>query len=357
MGVRRTALAVSAAVLVLAGCNAVKRVPISTYQDGNRCMAQALSADGRWLVYTTLSDPSGTTFTQKTILRDLSSGTDRQLAGWGGGVGATDTAISGDGSRVVIEIPNRSASGSSSNDILYLWTQRSGTRTRISPLAESNFLPVMSADGRKVAYGSKDGKLLWLHDVGTATRKAIARPLGLSASTPLYLDASSSTGRFVVFSGGGKAYVRDTTSGAGWTLPTAGYELQPVLDISGDGRWVAFSLHKPSDPYNRSQVYVWDRTTAKATMLTNVGGHTAAGQPSLSTDGSRLAFTLGDYTTGQYSLRTMVRATKASSTVASSGRYFAQPSLSGNGAKGAFCSQATDLVSGDHGVPNIYTWG
>lgn len=353
---KQVAVAAAAAV-VLAGCNKVTLVPTTSYQDGARCMAHSLSADGRWLVYTTLDDPSGTTLNRKTILRDLSTGANRELAGWGGGTSG-DTAISGDGSRVVLNIPNRSSSGMSSNGIVYLWTSRSGARTRISPLAESNGSQVISADGRKVAYGSEDGKLLWLHDVGTGTRKAIKRPAGLAADAPLHLEAISANGRFVVLTGeGSTAYVRDLINGTGWTLPIGGYELQPTLDISGDGRWVAFSLHKPTDSFGNSNVYVWDRSTGKASKLTASGGHTAAGQVSIDADGSHIAYTTGDYLTGSYSLRVLTRSTKASTVIASSSRYFATPSMAGNGAKGSFCSQATDLVPGDHGVPNLYLWG
>jgi Tol biopolymer transport system component len=352
----KLAAVATAAVVVLAGCNKVTLVPTTTYQDGVRCMAQSLSADGKWLVYTTLDDPSGTTLNRKTILRNLATGTNRELAGWSGGT-TTDTSISGDGGRVLLDIPNTSSSGMSSNGILYLWTVTSGTRTRITPLAESNRAGAISADGRKVVYGSENGKLLWLYDIGTRTRKAITRPSGLAADVALSVDAVSANGRFVVVTGDGKAYVRDAVNGTGWTLPTSGSELQAGIDISGDGRWVAFSLHKPSDPYARNNVYVWDRTTAAATRLTNSGGHTAAGQPSLDADGSHLAYTTADTSTGRFSLVTMTRSSKATSVVASSSRYFAPPSFAANGAKGSFCSQAQDLVSGSHGVPNLYTWG
>jgi Tol biopolymer transport system component len=104
-------------------------------------------------------------------------------------------------------------------------------------------------------------------------------------------------------------------------------------------------------------VYVWDRTTGKATMLTDGGAQVATGQPSIDADGSQLAYTTADYATGRFSLVTMERATRKTTVVASASRYFGQPSLAANGAKGAFCSQAQDLAPGATGTPNLYTWG
>ncbi len=340
------------AVVLLAGCNRVVRVTTSTQQNNSSCLQPSLSGDGRWLAFTTFGDPSGVTRPQRTLLKDLSNGATRELAGDPSFATPTQS-LSADGSRAVFHI------NSNGNARIYLWGRSSGTRTAISPASEDNIHPVISADGKKVAYVSSGAAQMWLYDVASKARTAIPRPDG-AASGDAYVDmALSSTGRYVVyrkFPDGG-LHVRDLVGGGAWSLMSATESSTGTVtpSISADGRYVAYAKTHQGLLGGANQVYIWDRSSGTSSRLTAVTGSKVVGQPSISGNGTRVAYVVNQ-AGGAGELVVVDRATnKALATIRGS-QYVVSPVLSADGHVAAFCTPSTDLAPGSPAAPNLYTW-
>ena len=343
------------AVLVLAGCNGVARITSSTYQDGVRCFSQSISGDGDWVVFSTMTDPTGRTQDQQTVLRNLDTGASTLLAGDPSG-SPMHTAVDDHGTRVVFSLGSPTASGGRETSV-QLWTKTSGKRTRISPLGESTLSPAISGDGRKVSYTSQRGKGMWIYDVGTKTRKAIARPAGIPSDLDAYAGDLSGDGHYVVVQGNDHLWVVDTTNGTTKGIPTFGYTLSSQrASISDDGRWVVLGLAKATSQ-TRSNAYLFDRTTGAISAFTDEAVGVFAGQASISGDGRKIAYTTYDRASGRSALWMRDRASGATTRAISDGYVIHDPTLSDAGRLGVFCSQSNTLVKGSPLAPNLYTWG
>jgi Tol biopolymer transport system component len=346
-----TAVAV-VAVLALAGCNKVSRVTTSTEQGGGACLRSSLSADGKWLAFSTFRGESGETRPQKTLLKGLADGHTRLLAG-NPSLASPTQSLSANGSLAVFSI------SSGIQGRIYLWTRATGARTPISPAAEDNQQAVISADGKKVAYGSGDVSKMWLYDVAAKTRTEIPGPPGLDAGSPFSDIALSSTGRYIVYRSfpDNGFYVRDLVGGAVWSLmssiETSSGTLTP--SISADGRYVAYAKTHEGLLGRSNQVYVWDRTTGTSTRITGVAPPKLVGQPTISGDGSRVAYTV-NVVDGAGQLVVVDRATRKVVTTVKGNSYIESPVLSADGHLAAFCSPATDLAPNSPAAPNLYTW-
>lgn len=341
-----------AAVVLLAGCNRVARVTTSTQQDYGSCLRPSLSGNGRWVAFTTFGDPSGVTRPQRTLLKDLSNGSTRELAGDPSFASPTQS-LSADGSRAVFRIH----SGGKAR--IYLWGRASGTRTAISPAGEDNIQAVISADGKKVAYAAASGAQMWLYDVAAKTRTAIPRPAGAPSGDP-YLDlALSSTGRYVVyrlFPDGG-FHVRDLIGGGSWSLMSSIESSTGTMtpSISADGRYVAYAKTHKGLLGGSNQVYVWDRTTGTSTRITAVAAPRLVGLPSISGDGTRIAYVVNEVG-GAGQMVVVDRATNKAAATVHGSRYVDSPAISTDGHVAVFCTPSTDLVPGSPAAPNLYTW-
>jgi Tol biopolymer transport system component len=347
---RTVALGLVLAVVVgLVGCDRVERITASTYQDGVRCFVPSLSGDASTVAFTSLDDPSGVTLPQASVRRDLATGASTKLAGQPSSV--SPNAISADGARVVFTI--YVYGGERGNDHAYLWTSRSRTRTRISPLSEDVGEVVISPDGRKVAYTEGNLRNLWLHDVGTGARRAIELPAGTSGAQWVGLDLSA-TGRYLAMRrvDVDALVVLDLQGTSSWTFG-GGDDVVSLSapSISDDGRLVAFSVGERA---NLPVVSVWDRTTRQVTSVPRSGG-VFESDPVISGDGTTLATIRSDGSAASASLVVRRWPGGAARTAVTANAPIRYLSISRDGRAAAFCSRASNLAAGPV-APNLFLW-
>ena len=196
----------------------------------------------------------------------------------------------------------------------------------------------------------------------------------------------SSNGRFVAFVSGAADLVAGDTNGAvdifvrdrnkrtvirlplpgGSQVPPGGQVMEPA--ISGDGKVVAFTYLAPSSvAVSQSVVLAWDRDTGDTGIVSRNGRITAGGsrEPSVSTDGRYIAYTsdYGKLVSGdsnesadvfrhdrESGTSVLVSVGFQGGTPSGNSR---QPSISGDGSKVAFTSDAGDsLLNEDTGSGN-----
>jgi Tol biopolymer transport system component len=255
----------------------------------------------------------------------------------------------------------------------------------------------ISADGRYVVYrealadpsGLDLGRIMLRDRVaGTTTevaRGAVVVGAAFVASV-VSAPAISGDGRWVAFVSGnpdpaaGARTVRlwDRTTG---TLSSPlgqinGWADQPAL--SGDGRYLAFRTRAAlaaTDTNEFADVYVLDRQSGSVDLVSvatsgRIGARGDSGEPAISSDGRRVAFTSSalflvsaSVPAGQTqvylrdrSARTTVLVSAGPGGAAGTGSS-SHPSVSANGSVVAFQSAAADLVAGDtNGALDVFTW-
>ncbi len=276
-------------------------------------------------------------------------------------------------------------------------TDRVALETDGSQTTAASGSAAISADGRYVAYreafanqsGLDLGRIMLRDRVaGTTTevaRGAVVIGAALVASV-VSAPAISGDGRWVAFVSGNPDPAAGARSVRLWDRTTGkvssplgqinGWADQPAL--SSDGRFLAFRTSAPlvaADTNEFADVYVLDRRSG-ATDLVSVatGGRPGArgdsGEPAISSDGRRLAFTSAalflvsaSVPAGQTqvylrdrSAGTTVLISAGSGGAAGTGSS-SQPSISANGSVVAFQSAAPDLVPGDtNGALDVFAW-
>ena len=271
----------------------------------------------------------------------------------------------------------------------------------------ASYLPVLSPDGAHVAFVSSATNLVPTDTNGVAdifavdltghiNRASVASD-GTQANGSSYEVALSDDGRYAAFSssasnlvpndtnGKRDIFVHDQQTGATERVSISSGGLQGdgdageaaiALDISGDGRYVAFmsaaSNMIPNDTtFDEFDVYLRDRQTNATSLVSVASDGTQAndysGYPAISADGRFIAFfsyatnldnrvtsTTGhiyahDRQTGQTQL-----ASVSTSGTAANG-WSTNPIISANGRYVAFESVATNLVSNDtNGQSDIF---
>jgi len=254
----------------------------------------------------------------------------------------------------------------------------------------ASFKPVLSADGRYLAFLSgasdllpgetrdpNDGPAAYLYDGVTGTRTLLSHPrssplTAISVSEDL---AMSSDGRYIALAttagdldpnapsnGGPALYVYDRVTGAYQRVASAGYNFQQEVALSADGRMVAFAGRGGLLPGVGPGLYLYDRMTKSLSFAAEA--ELADGRLALSGDGRYTAFAsetpgllpglirtpgwdgtdiyLYDRVTGTTSL---VDQWQGSAVTAAGFAY--GPLLSADGRRIAFTSGA-DLVAGDY---------
>ncbi len=147
--------------------------------------------------------------------------------------------------------------------------------------------------------------------------------------------------------------------------------------ISSDGRYIAFTSEAalvPSDTNSLADVYRYDALKKSVLLLsatsTGTGGNAASKEPSISADGTRVAFAsaatdLGTPSNGKFQI--LVRDVLAGTTTAASvtaslpisagDADSSAPALSADGSMVAFATEASNLSSGDtNGVSDIFSF-
>ena len=265
-------------VLVSAGLNGASANSTSDFP--------ALSADGRYVVYSSLAsnlvagDTNGAT---DIFVYDHTTGqTTRESVG-PGGVQANGSsvypAISADGRYVAFEsvatnlVPGVTGQQTYVRDRQQGLTIVASVNTRGLPGNGPTFDPSISGDGRFVSFGSTATNLAPLADDTNGCADIFTHDLSPGPTT------------------------RDNISTAGVQAGCGGVEANSASQtpsLSGDGRYVAFQSYGtnlvPGDT-ERSSVFVRDRLTSTTTLESFA---TAAGllnaSPSISADGRYLAF-------------------------------------------------------------------
>lgn len=310
--------------------------------------APAISDDGRYVAFIGVGldgAASGSTF--QVFLRDRFTQQTRLVSASNAGVPASfgaaiGTAISANGRYVAFVSGSSNLVAGDTNGFadVFLRDTMLGTteRVNLNGSAQSagddltllgslpvQYRPALSADGRYVAFvsrasdlvsGDTNGKFdVFLRDrlSGTTSRISVASD-GTEGDGDSTSPAISADGRYLAFYSGatnfgggvGGVFVRDTVAGTttrvsfkadGSPDKPAGYD---GLAISGDGRYVAYTTSSaaiPEDTDGKPDVYVRDLVASKTIRASvandgsaPLGNVTGSWYPSISRDGRRVAF-------------------------------------------------------------------
>jgi Tol biopolymer transport system component len=238
-------------------------------------------------------------------------------------------AISGDGDTVAFQAVDGDAMSPRAARPTRVLVTDLGTGRTVAVARGDAYEPSLSADGSRVAFTRlRRGRLqVFVLDRRTGRTVLASRLPDGTAPAEAYAPSLSGDGHSVAFAvAGGRVVVRDLATA---TSRRMGIGSEPSL--SADGGVVALSRPAPgrtSAGRPRQQVVVRDVRTAAETVA-SVGPAGAAdgwsGQPSLSGDGRRVAFTtdapaLGAGGPGPGGLAVMVRDLAAGATVRASPR-------------------------------------
>jgi len=382
---------------------------------GGGSIAPSISSSGRYVSFASgaadlvAGDTNGAV---DVFVRDRSKGTTIRLPLPGGGAvpqggQATENAISADGSVVAFTYVPPSVSKVSTASIVMAWdraTGRTETISRVGRVPVAGREPVVSGDGRYVAYASNSGRLagndgneaydVFRYDRRTGTTLLVS--VGFQGSTPpgdSRQPSISADGTRIAFSSSGgdsllpestgpgpQVYLRDITAGTTERIsaapgggPADGTAEAP--SISADGRYVAFesvagNLVGALDG-GTSQVYRRDRQAGTTELVsvdsTGAPSSGGSGQAAISRDGRMVAFTsqASDLVasepgirlaavalrTADVYIRDMTAGETALVSVDTSGQPAGgrslDPAVAGNGRFVAFYSNASNLVAGD----------
>jgi Tol biopolymer transport system component len=205
----------------------------------------------------------------------------------GGDEGAYSPTISANGRFVAFasSSSNLVPGDVASTQDVFVWDHKTKTNTLISQNGSASWDPVISADGRYVAYQADEDLQLGNSDVYLRDRLSGGTTL-LGHSEPLepggpLVDhlAISGDGRFVAYHGSGGLVVWERTTGSTTQIGQGRF---PAL--SGDGHYLAFS----AGPVNHEDVFVRDLVTGTTTPLTH--GNGPSQYPAISADGRFVAF-------------------------------------------------------------------
>lgn len=326
-------------------------VSLTTEGNGleNHSMAPALSADGRFVAFTSTSLPlfPGGPVAANVFLRDRQAGTTVRISRSTTG-GATEppdawsnqVAISADGQVLAFASgANNLVDGDTNGRTdVFVFDQRTGVTKRVSvatggaqAVGGDSSAPSISADGRFVAFESTATNLVagdtnncgdvFVHDLRTQQTTRVSVTSSGAQAVPGFVSqgsrspALSADGRFVAFesdaanlvagdtNGVLDIFVHDRGSGTTTRVSVATGGVQgnghsTRASLSGDGRFVAFDSGArslaPGKTTLDSDVFLHDRTTGETTRITTGLAGEEADSSSLgarlSRDGRYLAF-------------------------------------------------------------------
>lgn len=239
----------------------------------------AISADGRFVAFEAAA--GNLNFAKRygrmgVWVRELRTGRTVEVSRGASGApfSAYNPALSGDGRTVAFE------TSESERGRLAVWVSRDGRLTRIGT---DIYEPALSADGRRLAYSSVGGVFVRSLDDGRTVRVS-----GGDAWAPV-LDAD---GSHVAFTRGRDVVVADAS---GERVVSVAPLSASEPSLSADGSRVAFTARGASEL--DTGVYVADLETGSMVLASRADGAAgppafgASAHPSLSADGTRVAFT------------------------------------------------------------------
>lgn len=378
----------------------------------------AISGDGRFVAFPSMASnlvPGDTNRVVDIFVHDRQTGATTRvsigLSGANPGAVSSAPAVSSDGRYVAFrsEAANLVTGDTNGAADIFVFDRVASQTTRVSVAtggAQANGesdLPALSADGRYVAFDSYATNLVagdtngtvdtFVHDrnTGVTTRVSVANDGTQASAYPARGDSPAivAGGGIVAFASNAPNLVAGDTNGVfdifvrDWTvgetarmsvatggLQGNGQSLHPA--ISADGRYVAFQSEASNlvagDTNNAADVFVRDRvagTTVRASIGTGgTQGNGPSGCPALSGDGHFVAFcshatnlVTGD---GNYSpdiflhdlaTRETIRVSVRSDGTEADG-WSSMPAVSYDGRYTAFVSAAGNLVPAD----NNHVW-
>ena len=269
-------------------------------------LGSAVSADGRWVAFTSRDNLTGTPTAgvKQLYVRDMVGGrTALASAGATGAAADADVddptdhrayAISGDGRYVVFATGATNLvtgdHAGADHDVFRkdLQTGAIALVSRATSGAAANGAvggdPDISYDGSKVTYETGTAINLWAGDTSAASDIVVsdlvagtsvlasANAMGASLPGPISQPVISADGRVVAFEDGSMITVRNLVAAS----TTVGLATGAFPDLSGDGHVVAFQ--------NAASIVRRDLVTATSTTIAN------GTLPGLSADGRRVAF-------------------------------------------------------------------
>lgn len=319
----------------------------------------SISGDGRYVAFATAATnivPMATGGHTQIYRRDLLDGSVDLISSIAGTAGSSDSSapsISGDGSTIayLTEAVNLSPLATAFRQAV-VWSEATGRTTTVSTSpgavpAGANLSVdevVISADAASVAFVSAARNIVFFLEPKISSQ-VFRRTLATGVTDLVSVDRTQP----------GYAGPADSTS----------------VDITDDGAGVVFATEgriSPVDPAGKGQVYLV-RPAVGTTELISVAAAGGAGdalsmQPSVSADGSRVAFAtratnLGVPTAGvgQVVVRDLLGGVTSLVSVnpsaAGAGNADSkEPAISGDGGSVAFESAATNLIAGDSRVPH-----
>jgi Tol biopolymer transport system component len=381
-------------------------------------VGQSLSADGRWVAFDSRANnlvPNDTNEAFDVFVHDRHTGTTTRVSLGPGGVEGNDSSsnatISGDGRYVVFESSASNLVGDDTNAVrdIFVHDGQSGLTTRVSAADGEQFnaesrAPVISADGRWVAFGSLASNLVpddtndvydtFLHDrqTGTIIRVSVG-PGGVQGNQSSGEPSISADGRWVAFTslasnlvGGDTNGVSDTFVYDRLTAATSRVNVGPgglqANDhsywwpaISADGTRVAFQSAASNlvagDTNGVQDIFVHDMMTGTTTCVSvgpgNAFGNGASEFPAISADGRWVTFDSSATTLVQddsngfddvfvrdLTAGTVTRVSVGAAEVQGD-QHSVQAAISADGRWIAFASAAGNLVAGDsNGLSDIF---
>ncbi|MBI1851397.1 MAG: PD40 domain-containing protein [Planctomycetes bacterium] len=323
------------------------RVSVTTegYQADNSVSEAVLSADGRYVAFTSASYSlvaGDTNRTEDVFVHDrLTHETTRVSLGPNlvqGDMSSTSPALSADGRYVAFVSRARNLVAGDTNDLedVFVRDRLTHVTERISvssdglqamsPNNVGSSRPVLSLDGRFVAFESFASNLvpndlniatdIFLHDRQTGvTERVSVNAVGLQLNGSSFRPAMSADGRYVTFETAARGvvvgdtgnhpdvFVRDRVAATTELVSVNSAGVQGDRDsqygsISADGRFVSFSSVAtnldPNDQNVVDDVFVRDRiaqtTTRISTTWTHGSGNSVSFGTALSHDGRFIAF-------------------------------------------------------------------
>ncbi|NJN83753.1 MAG: hypothetical protein HC802_16745 [Caldilineaceae bacterium] len=189
----------------------------------------------------------------------------------------------------------------------------------------ANFNPVISGDGRRIAFTSDDATL---------------------GQTPTRDNSDGSTELFIAdLDQNFNPTFRQVTDNIGQI-----FNDQPA--ISGDGQYVAYVTGNSSE----SQVVIWNSVNDSKFQVTRTGPNIANTQPSLNRDGSRLAYVSTRTGYSAVFLYDAITGLDSQISIASQNSTAGEPSISADGQRVVFTSveeDGTRIVLWDKRLPPV----
>ena len=311
-------------------------------QGNNISLDPAISADGRFVAFTSYADnlvPGDTNGQRDIFVHDRKTGATERVsvnsAGNQGNNASLDPAISADGRYVAFTGNLVVGPGAFASADVFVHDRKTRVTTRVSVNSAGNqangysYQPAISANGRYVAFTSFADNLvpgdtinyvgdIFVHDGKSGvTERVSVDSAGNESNNGSYLPAISADGQYVAFySFADNLVPGDTTTGFGdmfvhdrktevterVSVDSAGNQANGGCGdtaISADGRFVAFySLADnlvAGDTNGNADIFVHDRRT-RATERVSVNsagnqGNAGSGEPAISANGRFVAFT------------------------------------------------------------------